>query len=97
MADPSAIEREITALISRFQDELAKIHSEQELRRLQALYLGREGALTVGRKNWFAGASPEERRSIGEAFNRAKTTIEESVEGRLAALANVPSAASARK
>jgi phenylalanyl-tRNA synthetase alpha chain len=88
VADPSAIEREIAALIARFQDELAKIHSEQELRRLQALYLGREGALTVGRKNWFAGASPEERRSIGEAFNRAKTTIEESVEGRLAALAN---------
>ena len=94
MADPSApprasgIEREISALISRFQDELAKIHGEQELRRLQALYLGREGALTVGRKNWFAGASPEDRRSIGEAFNRAKTTIEESIEGRLAALAN---------
>jgi phenylalanyl-tRNA synthetase alpha chain len=88
VADPSAIEREIAALIDRFQKELGAVHSEQELRRLQALYLGREGALTVGRKGWFAGASPEERRSIGEAFNRAKTTIEEAVEGRLAALAD---------
>ncbi|HEX2570301.1 MAG TPA: phenylalanine--tRNA ligase subunit alpha [Polyangia bacterium] len=82
------MELEISALISRFQDELAQVHSEQELRRLQALYLGREGALTVGRKNWFAGATPETKRSIGEAFNRAKTTIEEAVEGRLVALAN---------
>lgn len=94
MAEPSgtdrvaAIGQEITSLVERFQRELPDVHDEQALRRLQALYLGREGALTLGRKTWFAGGSGEDKKRVGEVFNRAKAVVEEAVAQRLLGLAD---------
>src|SRR5262245_46925184 len=82
-----SVEKDIQQLVDRYHGELAGVRNEHELRRVRAQYVGPEGFLTVGRKQWFAGApTPEGKKAVGEAFNRAKAAIEAAFAERLGAL-----------
>jgi phenylalanyl-tRNA synthetase alpha chain len=88
-----------TDLISRldaqaadFAREAGAAASEQELRALQARYLGKKGSVSELMKT-MGGLPPDGRRAVGEAMNRVKDGITAEVERRLAALADAERAA----
>jgi phenylalanyl-tRNA synthetase alpha chain len=75
----------IDAIGVEFEGLLAATTSEQELRALQARFLGKKGSLSQLMKE-MGRLGAEERRTTGAAFNRVKQSIESAVEARLGQL-----------
>jgi phenylalanyl-tRNA synthetase alpha chain len=66
-----------TELLKHFEQDLARVDSPQALTALRIAYLGKNGRLNLLRKGIdFSRLSAEARKGVGEAFNRAKETIE---------------------
>jgi phenylalanyl-tRNA synthetase alpha chain len=77
----------IEALGSEFTGQVAGLASEQDIRALQARYLGKKGTASQLMKEM--GALPgDQRREVGAAFNRVKELIEGEVTRRLGELAS---------
>jgi phenylalanyl-tRNA synthetase alpha chain len=81
----SPIIERIEALGSRFASEVGSLASEQEIRALQARYLGKKGGVSELMRE-MGQLPPEERRAVGAAFNAVKGRIEAEVEARLGEL-----------
>lgn len=84
MPTPDLIDR-VGALGAAFARELEALDAEQDMRALQARYLGKKGSLSELMKQ-MGKLEPEARREVGAAFNRVKQSIEGEVARRLAAL-----------
>jgi phenylalanyl-tRNA synthetase alpha chain len=81
-------------VVGKFRDDLASAHSEQELRRAQAVALA---VLGEKRKEWKGAGAPDEKRQLGLAFNEAKGLVERAIAERLAGLATEARAADLRR
>lgn len=77
---------ELDRLAAAFTDEIGPLTTEQEIRAVQAKYLGKKGKASEVMKA-LGRLPPEERPAVGEAANRAKAAIEGSVAARLGGLA----------
>jgi phenylalanyl-tRNA synthetase alpha chain len=84
----SAFER----LIAEFSAEIASLSSEQDMRAVQARYLGKKGKATELMKG-LGRLPPSDRPAVGEAANRARAAIEQAVQARLQDLAGADLAA----
>jgi phenylalanyl-tRNA synthetase alpha chain len=73
---PSEIAEALENLGERFRDDLANARTEQEIRELQAAFLGGKGQVTALRR-LIKGVPKEAKKEVGQAFNRAKTRISE--------------------
>ena len=78
--------RQIEALGGEFAHQIAGLDSEQDIRALQARYLGKKGSVSQLMKEMGA-LDAEKRREVGAAFNRVKEQIEAEVARRLGELA----------
>jgi len=77
----------IEDLGTQFAREMEPLVDEQEIRNLQARYMGKKGQVSQLMKQM--GEVPAEaRRTVGEAFNRIKDHITEAVVAKLHALDN---------
>jgi phenylalanyl-tRNA synthetase alpha chain len=76
----------LASLETQFAAEVATASSEEEIRLAQARYLGKKGKVSELMKE-LGKIAAGDRPKVGEAANRAKTTIETTVDKRLAALA----------
>ncbi len=86
-SDTASLIGELDRLAQQFQDEIAGLATEQDLRAAQARYLGKKGRVSDLMKA--LGKLPaSDRPAVGEAANRAKGAIEQAVDARLAALAD---------
>jgi len=74
-------------LVQKFEDEIGNIHSEDELVRLKAAYLGKSGSVTERLKN-LSTLPPAERPVLGAQINQLKTRIETACRERQVALAH---------
>jgi len=79
--------RQIEALGGEFAHQVAALDSEQDIRALQARYLGKKGSVSQLMKEMGA-LDAEKRREVGAAFNRVKEQIEAEVARRLGELAS---------
>ncbi len=78
--------RSFESLTADFSAEIGSLRTEQDIRLAQARYLGKKGRATELMKQ--LGRIPAaDRPAVGEAANRSRAAIEQSVEVRLAALA----------
>jgi phenylalanyl-tRNA synthetase alpha chain len=91
VTQPDLIAR-LDALASEFVAEAASAQSEQDLRLVQARYLGKKGSVSVLMRE-MGKLAPDARKQVGEAFNRVKDAIAGEVERRLGELANAALAA----
>jgi phenylalanyl-tRNA synthetase alpha chain len=81
----AAIIADLDRLAAEFAAVIGGLATEQEIRAAQARYLGKKGLVSELMKA--LGRLPaEDRPAVGEAANRAKGSIETSVDARLAAL-----------
>jgi phenylalanyl-tRNA synthetase alpha chain len=72
----------LEALEQEFQGLLRPLSEEQELRALQAKYLGKKGAVSLLMREM--GKVPnEDKKAVGQAFNKAKTAIADAVDAKL--------------
>ena len=78
--------RQIEALGGEFAHQVAGLDSEQDIRALQARYLGKKGSVSQLMKE-MGSLDAEKRREVGAAFNRVKEQIEAEVARRLGELA----------
>jgi phenylalanyl-tRNA synthetase alpha chain len=78
--------RQIEALGGEFAHQVSGLESEQDIRALQARYLGKKGSVSQLMKEMGA-IDAEKRREVGAAFNRVKEQIEAEVARRLGQLA----------
>jgi len=78
--------RKIDALGTEFAAQLSGCASEQEIRALQARYLGKKGSVSQLMKE-MGRLPPDGRREVGAAFNRVKEAIAGAVETALGELA----------
>ena len=78
--------RQIEALGGEFAHQVAGLDSEQDIRALQARYLGKKGSVSQLMKE-MGGLDADKRREVGAAFNRVKEQIEGEVARRLGELA----------
>jgi phenylalanyl-tRNA synthetase alpha chain len=82
----------IDDLGKQFAREIEPLTDEQEIRNLQAQYMGKKGQVSQLMKH--LGAVPaEHRRAVGEMFNRVKDGITEAVSARLRSLDDAAEAA----
>jgi phenylalanyl-tRNA synthetase alpha chain len=88
----SDLVRKLEALGAEFKDSVSSCASEQDLRALQARYLGKKGSVSQLMKQ-MGGLSPDQRRELGAVFNRIKSAIEGEVAERLGQLGNAAAAA----
>jgi len=72
-------------LASEFEARLGGLSSEQEIRDLQAAYLGRKGSITELQKA-LGALPPEARKEVGVAFNAAKHRIATATDDAIGAL-----------
>ena len=70
----SAFER----LTAEFSAEIASLSSEQDMRVVQARYLGKKGKATELMKG-LGRLAPADRPAVGESANRARAAIEQAV------------------
>ena len=77
----------LNSLGEEFAEALVALSSEHEIREIQARFLGKKGRVSalMGEMGKLA---PEDRRTIGAAFNKVKSAIEGSVDGKLSELAD---------
>src|SRR6266496_3577410 len=80
-ADTSQLCAELDRLAGEFAGEIGGLATEEDIRLAQARYLGKKGKVSDLMKA--LGKRP----AVGEAANRAKSSIERAVGERLAALA----------
>lgn len=74
------------ALAVEFASEIAELATEDEIRLVQARYLGKKGRATDLMKS--LGKIPQgDRPSVGESANKTRAAIESSIEARLAVIA----------
>ena len=85
-ADTSQLIVELDRLAGEFAGEIGGLATEEEIRLAQARYLGKKGKVSELMKA-LGKLPPAERPAVGEAANRAKSSIERAVGERLAALA----------
>ncbi len=85
-ADTSQLIVELDRLAGEFAGEIGALATEEEIRLAQARYLGKKGKVSELMKA-LGKLPPAERPAVGEAANRAKSSIERAVGERLAALA----------
>jgi len=85
-ADTSQLCGELDRLAGEFAGEIGSLATEEEIRLAQARYLGKKGKVSDLMKA-LGKLPPAERPAVGEAANRAKSSIERAVGERLAALA----------
>ena len=78
--------RQIEALGGEFAHQVAALDSEQDIRALQARYLGKKGSVSQLMKE-MGSLDADKRREVGAAFNRVKELIEAEVARRLGQLA----------
>ncbi|HUS66975.1 MAG TPA: phenylalanine--tRNA ligase subunit alpha, partial [Kofleriaceae bacterium] len=76
----------IEALGNQFASEAGGLASEQEIRALQARYLGKKGGVSELMRE-MGQLPPDQRKAVGAAFNAVKGRIEAEVEARLGELA----------
>ena len=85
-ADTSQLIEELDRLAAEFAGDIGALATEEEIRLAQARYLGKKGKVSELMKA-LGKLPPAERPAVGEAANRAKSSIERAVGERLAALA----------
>jgi phenylalanyl-tRNA synthetase alpha chain len=73
-------------LTADFSAEIGSLATEQDMRAVQARYLGRKGRATDLMKS-LGKLPPADRPTVGEAANRARDAIEQAVQARLGELA----------
>ena len=72
--DPQEIITGLQQLADRFDDSVSALGTEQQIRDLQASFLGKKGEVTMLQK--LLGKLPgESRKVVGQAFNLAKQRI----------------------
>ena len=76
----------IDSLRARFAADVEQARTEQALKGLRDLYLGRKGGLLANLLKEVAAAPPDARPALGRAANELKHAIEETLESRRAAL-----------
>ena len=82
----------LNRLGNEFGEALAPLHSEQEIREIQARFLGKKGRVSALMRE-MGKLAPEDKRTVGAAFNRVKNNIAGAVEGKLGELAAAKEAA----
>ena len=86
--DPKQIIEKLESLAAQFDEQLKTVASEQEIRALQASFLGGKGEVSELQK--LIGQVPAEaRRDVGRAFNEAKQRITSQTAAAIAALAEL--------
>ena len=88
----SDLVRQLEALSAEFSRASEASSTEQDLRALQARFLGKKGSVSLLMKQMGA-VPPDARRELGAVFNRIKESIEGEVGRRLAELENASAAA----
>ena len=88
----SDLVRQLEALGAEFSRASEASSTEQDLRALQARFLGKKGSVSLLMKQ-LGAVPPEARRELGAVFNRIKESIEGEVGRRLAELENASAAA----
>jgi phenylalanyl-tRNA synthetase alpha chain len=84
--DPQGIIARLEELAGRFETSLADLATEQQIRELQASFLGKKGE--IGRlKKLLGQIPPESRKDVGRAFNDVKTRIVTAVDEAISGLA----------
>jgi phenylalanyl-tRNA synthetase alpha chain len=84
-AETSKLIAELDRLTAEFAGETGALATEEEIRLAQARYLGKKGKVSELMKA-LGKLPPADRPAVGEAANRAKSSIERAVSERLAAL-----------
>ena len=84
-AETSKLIAELDRLAAEFAGEIGALATEEEIRLAQARYLGKKGKVSELMKA-LGKLPPADRPAVGEAANRAKSSIERAVSERLAAL-----------
>ncbi len=82
----------IEALGASFAEAIEPLVDEQDIRALQARYMGRKGQVSQLMKQMGSVPGPD-RRAVGAVFNRIKQGITDAVEAKLVALAEAAEAA----
>ena len=88
----SDLVRQLEALGAEFGGAVVSCSSEQDIRALQARFLGKKGSVSQLMKQMGA-LPPETRRELGAVFNRVKESIEGEVARRLGELGSAAAAA----
>ena len=83
--ETSKLIAELDRLATAFAGEIGALATEEEIRLAQARYLGKKGKVSELMKA-LGKLPPAERPAVGEAANRAKSSIERAVAERLSAL-----------
>ena len=84
-AETSKLIAELDRLAAEFAGDIGALATEEEIRLAQARYLGKKGKVSELMKA-LGKLPPGDRPAVGEAANRAKSSIERAVTERLAAL-----------
>lgn len=84
MAAEELIEK-LNTLGNEFGAALVPLHSEQEIREIQARFLGKKGRVSALMRE-MGKLAPEDKRTVGAAFNRVKNDIAGAVDGKLGEL-----------
>lgn len=79
---PKELIDQLESLRSEFDALIAPLAEEQQIRRAQAQYMGKKGKVSALMKQ-MGKLPPEDRRSVGAAFNEVKTAITGAVEQKL--------------
>lgn len=82
------LQQELLALPAAFAQEVAGASDDESLYALQVRYLGKKGLVTQQRAR-MGKLAPELRKAFGQAFNAIKAEIEQQLEARREALAEV--------
>lgn len=77
----------IQSLGEEFADAIKTLSTEQEIRAAQARFVGKKGRVTALMKE-MGKLDPDQRKVVGEAFNRVKNAITDAVAEKLADLEN---------
>jgi phenylalanyl-tRNA synthetase alpha chain len=82
----------LNTLGNEFGEALVPLKSEQEIREIQARFLGKKGRVSALMRE-MGKLPPEDKRSVGAAFNRVKNDIAGAVDGKLGELSAAKEAA----
>jgi len=82
VSDSQQLIQQLESLRSEFDALIAPLAEEQQIRHAQAQYMGKKGRVSALMKQ-MGKLPPEDRRSVGTAFNEVKTAITGAVEQKL--------------
>ncbi len=83
---------ELNSLGNEFGEALVSLSSEQEIREVQARFLGKKGRVSALMRQ-MGKLPPDDKRTVGAAFNRVKNEIAGAVDGKLGELSAAKDAA----